>query len=241
MFNQNAFLMTVKKVILVVMLLVVNLSFAQTEREVMITQHSGGEENGFIKITGEVKNTYQNALASVRIEIEYFDKSGKPLGVDRFTARDAGTMAKDEVMASCDVIAPGETSPFVRTRDINKLKGQFGSYKIKAAGLLLKENNTSAVIKSLQQKPEIKSFRVTGTYTNTGKEPCKNPKVVVAGYDTSGKILEIAEMYLTDDGTSRGTPLKQLEVGKSQNFTLLLQNNSGKITQIKAFPSFSWY
>lgn len=234
--------MIAKKVILaVVMLLVFNLSFAQTEREVTITQHSGGEENGFIKIIGEVKNTYQNALASIRIEIEYFDKSGKPLGVDRFTAKDAGTMAKDEVMASCDVIAPGETSPFERARDISKLKGQFGSYKIKAFGLLLKENNTSAVIKSLQHKPEVKSFRVTGTYTNTGKEPCKNPKVVVAGYDASGKIQAIAEMYLTNDGSSRGTPLKQLEVGKSQNFTLLLQNNSGKITQVKAFPSFSWY
>jgi hypothetical protein len=221
------------------------LSFAQTEREVTITQHSGGEENGFIKIIGEVKNTYQNALASVRIEIEYFDKSGKPLGVDRFTAREAGTMAKDEVMASCDVIAPGETSPFERTRDISKLKGQFGSYKIKAAGFLLKENNTSAVIKSLQSNQEgrgiAKFYRVTGTYTNTGKEPCKNPKVVVAGYDANGKIQVISEMYLTSDGTSRGTPLKQVEAGKSQNFSLLLQDKSNKVTQVKAFPSFSWY
>jgi hypothetical protein len=98
--------------LLLLTLLTAYRALAQTEREVTIVQHNGEEVNGYIKIRGEVKNTYSNALASVRIEIEYLDKNGKPLGVERFTAKDAGVMAKDEVMASCDVIPPGEISPF---------------------------------------------------------------------------------------------------------------------------------
>ncbi len=226
---------------LLLVLLAAHCVFAQTEREVTILQHNGEEVGGYIKIRGEVKNTYSNTLASVRIEIEYLDKTGKPLGVERFTAKDAGTMAKDEVMASRDVIPPGEISPFERVRDISKLKGQFGSYTIKAAGLLLKETLTSATISDVKTTPDGKGFRVTGTYQATGKEPCKNPTVIVAGYDASGKIQELQTLSLTDDGTYKGKPLNEVAPGKSQAFSLLLPNTSGKVTSVKVFASHSWY
>ncbi len=227
--------------LLLLTLLTAHHALAQTEREVTIVQHNGEEVDGYIKIRGEVKNTYSNALASVRIEIEYLDKTGKPLGVERFTAKDAGVMAKDEVMASRDVIPPGEISPFERTRDIGKLKGQFGSYKIKASGLLLKENLTSATISDVKTTPDGKGFRVTGTYQATGKEPCKNPTVIVAGYDASGKLQELQTLSLTDDGTYKGKPLSEVAPGKTQPFSLLLPNTSGKVTSVKVFASHSWY
>jgi len=230
-----------KLLLLLLTLLTAHRAIAQTEKEVSIVQHNGEEVDGYIKIRGEVKNTYSNALASVRIEIEYLDKSGKPLGVERFTAKDAGVMAKDEVMASRDVIPPGEVSPFERVRDIGKLKGQFGSYKIKAAGLLLKENLTSATISDVKTTPDGKGFRVTGSYQATGKEPCKNPTVIVAGYDASGKIQELQTLSLTDDGTYKGKPLNEVAPSKSQPFSLLLPNTSGKVTSVKVFASHSWY
>jgi len=230
-----------KLLLLLLTLLTAHRAIAQTEKEVSIVQHNGEEVDGYIKIRGEVKNTYSNALASVRIEIEYLDKSGKPLGVERFTAKDAGVMAKDEVLASRDVIPPGEVSPFERVRDIGKLKGQFGSYKIKATGLLLKENLTSATISDVKTTPDGKGFRVTGSYQATGKEPCKNPTVIVAGYDASGKLQELQTLSLTDDGTYKGNPLREVALGKSHPFSLLLPNTSGKVTSVKVFASHSWY
>lgn len=216
-------------------------SFAQTERQVSVTHFTAYEENGYIKVLGEVKNTYNNPLASIRIEIEYFDKSGKPLGVDRFTAREAGTMAKDEVLASRDVIPPGETSPFERVRDVGKLKGQFGSCKVKASGLLLRENNRNASIQNLDIKKEGKGYRINGVFRATGKEACPNPKVIAVGYDQGGKVQEIATFSLTDDGTFRGKPISKLSPGQSQRFNMLLSNQSGRVSSVKVFTSYDWF
>lgn len=62
---------------------------------------------GSVVVVGEVRNTHPNPLCFVQIDIEYLDEKGNSLGVDRFTAKDAGTMAVDQVMASRSVIPPG--------------------------------------------------------------------------------------------------------------------------------------
>ncbi|WP_133121511.1 hypothetical protein [Raineya orbicola] len=214
--------------------------FAQTEREVTITQWSAKEEEGYIKVYGEVKNTYPNALGFVKIEIEYYDKAGKPLGVDRFTARDAGTMAKDETSAELDVILPGEISPFQRIRDVNKIKGQFGSCKIKATGLLFKENvPIAASLSDLSITPQGKNFVVKGTYKATGKEACKNPAIIITGYDKAGKVVQVNKYNFTV-GTDKYNFVKSLAVGESYNFSTNF-NTSGNVSQVKVFPFFSGY
>ncbi|MDW8018627.1 MAG: hypothetical protein RMI34_00945 [Chloroherpetonaceae bacterium] len=212
---------------------------AQTDVPVEIVSYSLRESGvGFLIVVGEVRNTYPNPLCFVQIDIEYLDESGKPIGVDRFTAKDAGTMALDQVMASRGVIPPGETSPFERVRDTSKIKGKVASCKVTAKGLRLKESNAAATITNVQVAREGSDFRITGTFNATGKAPCKNPVAVAAGYDQNGKIQVVTMTYLTSDGTSRSTPLRQVDAGKSQAFNLLLLNRTGTVTSVKVFPSF---
>jgi hypothetical protein len=102
------------------------LAFAQGEVEVEIASYTTREENGYYKVFGEVRNTYKEPLCFVKITVTYLDEKGQPLGVDRFTAWESGTMAVDEVFAERGVIPPGETSPFVRIRDLSKVRGKIG-------------------------------------------------------------------------------------------------------------------
>ncbi len=216
-------------------------TFAQTEREVTITQWSAKEEGGYVKILGEVKNTYSNPLGFVKIEIEYYDKAGKPLGVDRFTARDAGTMAKDATSAELEIIFPGETSPFQRVRDVSKIKGQFGSCKIKASGLLFKENVPfKATLSNVSISPQNKNFAIKGTYKTTGKEACKNPAIVVVGYDKAGKVAQV-EKYNFTVGNDKYNFVKSLAPGETYDFSIIFRNISGNVHEVKLFPFFSGY
>lgn len=212
---------------------------AQSEAPVEIVSYSLRESGGgSIIVVGEVRNTHPNPLCFVQIDIEYLDEKGNPLGVDRFTAKDAGTMAIDQVMAERGVIPPGETSPFERVRDMSKVKGKVGSCKITAKGLRLKESNAAATITNINTQREGNGFRITGTFSATGKAPCKNPVAIAAGYDQSGKIQVVSKLSLTSDGTFRGTPLRQVDAGKSQTFNFLLRNETGTVTSVKVFPSF---
>lgn len=214
--------------------------WAQTEVPVEIVSYNLRETSvGVIKVVGEVRNTYPNPLCFVQIDIEYLDETGKPIGVDRFTAKEAGTMAIDQVMASRGVIPPGETSPFERLREIGKIKGKVASCKITAKGLRLRESNAVATITNVQTTREGDGFfRITGTYNATGKAPCKNPYAVAAGYDKDGKIRVVSSFSLTSDGTFRGTPLRQVDSGKSQSFNFTLSDDTRSVVSIKVFPSF---
>lgn len=214
---------------------------AQTEREVTITHWSALEENGYIKVVGELKNTYSNPLMFVRVEIEYFDKSGKPLGVDRFTARDAGTMAKDECSADLEVIFPNEISTFQRVREADKVKEQLGSCKVKAFGMLLKDPMPfQASIKDLKITRNGKDFLIKGSYKATGKQACKNPAIVVAGYDASGKVVKTEKVNFTKGG--RYDFIQALSPGEVHNFSINFTNNDkSSIVQVKVFPFFSAY
>jgi len=195
------------------------LLWAQSEVPVEIVSYSLRESGvGSIIVVGEVRNTHPNPLCFVQIDIEYLDDKGNPIGVDRFTAKDAGTMAIDQVMASRGVIPPGETSPFERVRDMGKIKGAVRSCKITAKGLRLKESNAAATITNVETAREGNGFRIRGIFNATGKAPCKNPVAIAAGYDKNGKIQAITTFSLTNDGTFRGTPLRQVDAGKSQGF-----------------------
>ncbi|PIO48132.1 MAG: hypothetical protein CMR00_06625 [[Chlorobium] sp. 445] len=213
--------------------------YAQTEVPVEIVSYSLRESiGGSVVVVGEVRNTHPNPLCFVQIDIEYLDEKGNSLGVDRFTAKDAGTMAVDQVMASRSVIPPGETSPFERVRDMSKVKGKVRSCKLTAKGLRLKESNAMATITNVNTSTEGGGFRITGTFSATGKAPCKNPVAIAAGYDQNGKIQVVSTFSLTNDGTFRGTPLRQVDAGKSQVFNFLLRNETGTVTSVKVFPSF---
>jgi hypothetical protein len=215
------------------------LLWAQSEVPVEIVSYSLRESGvGSIIVVGEVRNTHPNPLCFVQIDIEYLDDKGNPIGVDRFTAKDAGTMAIDQVMASRGVIPPGETSPFERVRDMGKIKGAVRSCKITAKGLRLKESNAAATITNVETAREGNGFRIRGIFNATGKAPCKNPVAIAAGYDKNGKIQAITTFSLTNDGTFRGTPLRQVDAGKSQGFNILLRNETGTIESVKVFPSF---
>lgn len=212
---------------------------AQNRQEVKVLQWSLIDEGDYIKILGEVENTYSSYLGEVKIEIEYFDKNGKSIGVDRFTARDAGTKATDETYASLDVIAPGQTAPFERTRDKKKLNGTVENCKLIATGRLFsREPSVSAEIENLEVTPIGNGFQVSGTYKVTGTQACRYPGIVLAGYNESGKIVRIKNISLSST-ENRYKTIKSLDTGKEHRFSGKIYNPaSGKITKVKAFAYF---
>jgi len=189
---------------------------------------------GFVYVVGEVRNTYKEPLCFVQVDITYLDDKGNPVGVDRFTAKDAGTMAMDQVMAARDVIPPGEMAPFSRNRDMSKIKGTVASCKVTAKGLRLKDGAMGATVSGVQIAKEGKNFRVRGTFTAAGKARCKNPKAVAVGYDKSGKAQVVSTSYLKDSG---GKDISQLEPGQSANFNFLLIDDAANVETVKVFTS----
>jgi len=208
---------------------------AQSEVPVEIVSYTLRQSTtGFIHVVGEVRNTYKEPLCFVQIDITYLDDKGNPVGVDRFTAKDAGTMAIDQVMADRDVIPPGETSSFSRPRDASKIKGTVASCKVTAKGLRLRDAAMGAAVSGVETAREGKNFRVRGTFTSTGQARCKNPRVIAVGYDKSGKPQVVASSYLKD---SSGKDINQLDPKQSANFSFLLLDDASNVETVKVFTS----
>jgi len=210
--------------------------WAQSEAPVEVISHTLRQSStGSLYVVGEVRNTYKEPLCFVQIDITYLDDKGNPVGVDRFTAKDAGTMAMDQVMADRDVIPPGETSSFSRVRDMSKIKGTVASCKVTAKGMRLRDGAMGATTSNVQVAKEGQSFhRVRGTFTATGKARCKNPRAIAVGYDKSGQAQVVSGSYLRDNS---GKDINQLEPGQSASFNFLLNDDTGKVETVKVFTS----
>ncbi|MCX7606745.1 MAG: hypothetical protein N2170_05720 [Bacteroidia bacterium] len=215
-------------------------AYAQNEVAVEITSYTARESGGFYKVVGEVRNTYKEPLCFVKVEIQYLDEKGQPLGVDRFTAKDAGIMGIDEVFTERKVIPSGETAPFSRIRDLSKIRGKVSGVKISATGLRLRSLETTATLSQVETQAEGKDFiRVKGLYMASGM-PAKSPYVVAVAYDASGKPSVVTSLALTSDGTARGTPLRQAEPGKSYPFSFTIgELGAGSLLKtVRVFPSW---
>jgi hypothetical protein len=214
---------------------------AQSEVPVEVVSYTLRQSStGFIYVVGEVRNTYKEPLCFVQIDITYLDDKGNPVGVDRFTAKDAGTMAMDQVMADRGVIPPGEIAPFSRTRDMSKIKGTVASCKVTAKGLRLKDGAMGgATVSGVQIAKEGEYFRVRGTFTAAGKARCKNPRAVAVGYDKSGKVQVVSTYSLTKDngGNHISQFIRELEPGQSANFNFLLRDDAANVETVKVFTS----
>ncbi len=208
---------------------------AQSEVPVEVVSYTLRQSStGFIYVIGEVRNTYKEPLCFVQIDITYLDDKGNPVGVDRFTAKDAGTMSMDQVMADRDVIPAGETSSFSRVRDMSKLKATVASCKVTAKGLRLKDAAMGASVSGVQTAREGKNFRVRGTFTSTGQARCKNPRVVAVGYDKSGKPQAVSKSYLKDNS---GKDIAQLDPRQSANFNFILIDDAANVETVNVFSS----
>ncbi len=199
---------------------------------------SARQENGFLKIMGEVQNNTENAVCYVRIDIQLFDDKGTQLGVERFTAREAGVMADDGVFAERDVIPAGETGAFNRVRDLSKIKGKVASQKVVASGVVMKNTNFSAMLSAVKIDRQGNSFLATGTYQSNGKAACISPKVVAVGYGKDGKVQEVSTFALTSDGTFSGELVKTLAPGQNLPFRVRVSSPSGLVESVKVFPSY---
>lgn len=214
------------------------LGMAQSEVPVRLLALTSREEGGFFKVLGELRNPHPEPLCFVQADLRYLDAKGQPIEVERFTAREAGWMPSDAVMAERGVLPPGETTPFLRSRDLAKLRARPVKIEVRAAGLRLRSLETRASIGGFVARREGSFFRLTGFYTASGK-PAMSPKVVAAIYDQSGAIQNVASFFLTSDGTPRGEPLRQATPGQRYTFNLLLAAPVGSMREARAWPSWA--
>jgi hypothetical protein len=209
--------------------------WAQTNTDLQVVQSQSREENGFYTIVGEIKNTGKVNMAGILIYITLLDENKNPIGVDRFTAQKAGVMKNDGAVASHPVIAAGDTGVFVRTRDMNKIKGKVASYTLSLVGSKAKPVGI-ATVERLVITPQTNQRLITGLYKNTGTAACKNPKVVAAGYTKDGKICEVTDISLTKDGRPLGEFIASLGAGESAPFKLRLTSpKSAAIETVKVW------
>ncbi|RDI95048.1 hypothetical protein DV704_09310 [Meiothermus sp. QL-1] len=206
---------------------------AQNEARVEVVAHTWRIQDGFLKVAGELRNPYREALCFVEVNFRYLDEKGQPIEVERFTAREAGWMPSDGVMADRDVVPPGETSSFYRSRDLTKLKTRPVQVEIRAYGLRLRSMPTTAALSEVGVEKTGSNFRVRGFYTASG-QPARNPSVVAVGYDAAGKPLISSRVYFTQNGSA----LRQAVPGQRYPFSLLLSGETGAVQQVRAYPSW---
>lgn len=182
----------------------------------VITEGWTKTDDRFIKILGEIKNDSKNWIISPGIEVDFFDKDGKPLTVTSVvteTRKDLGKTPRDGQPADRMVLPPGEVAVFSYTRDVKKLSGKYGSHKLHAKGRVLEGTPPKVAIEAKSTRKEDQgTYFITGKIANKGTVDCRSPGVVVGFYTADGKVR------LTTTKTPDALFQKMLAPGKSIDF-----------------------
>lgn len=183
----------------------------------VLEEGAGAERDGYLVITGSVKNATADWYKAVKIELELFDAAGKPLSVGGIK-NDQG--ARERVYASRDHVPPGESTPFKFTRDIEKITGKYASHKLHVTGVKTEPVGEADVIDFVDAR-EGAYHRVTGSLKTRGSKPCFDPKIVVAAYDGQSRVIDVEESPLKR--SQEGPFLEELAPGASGAFKVLLR------------------
>ncbi len=174
--------------------------------------------NGFVRIPAQVRN-HSAEWADVVVDVELLDADGRAL-VNR-AATNAG-----EQMRSPYAIPPGGQMYYLYLRDVERLNGQYASYRLTLnQGHAVDPSGSAQVIVNNQiaLKPVFDgapAYLVLGTVTSVGG--CAEPLVVAAGFDAGGQLLDVAEALVYPSAGLRkvGTDLSELAAGATGHFTL---------------------
>lgn len=190
-----------------------NAAAAEPKEEFVRTDGSSREDNGFWKLTGELKNT-SSKWVSFKISVDYLDAAGKSLvSTGGYSDKDPG----EHFYAEMDSVPPGGTTPYSHLRDVGKIKGQVGSAKLKVTTRAAKEAGQGEAANPKVDKGAGDSWTVTGDLKSTGKIACRNPQAIAVGLDKAGKVHEVAAIHAGDEA------LKSLEPGKTAPYKVLLK------------------
>lgn len=196
-------------------------------------------QDGFISITGVVRNTTQNWVCAPRIDAEFFDASGKPLGVQSvLTAakQDAGLDDLDGVYAERIFVPPGEIAVFHYLRDVAKLRGGTAArHRLRASAGECPPQRTTIQVENLGSERDADGYyRLRGTLKNTGKANCRSPRAVIGLYQGDGKVI------LAREETPDEMFQKQLGPGKSVRFEFRTTENVAQITRSQVWGDCNW-
>ena len=215
-----------------------------TEMKVAVDKAEGSAEKdafNYFRVWGEVKNKSSKWVEQIRGDIRYFDASGKELKIDSIgtaVKEDVGDKSPGEPVSS-DVmyIPPGGTVPLHHIRSLNKIGGTYGSYKITLRPAHVVTKHPDVSLEGMQDvvanvpNEAIGSTTpnehrvISGTLRNKGDLGCRNPGLVLAFYDASGKLADVREESASKEVTTVLAPGATMPV---KAFTLVGSDEAWK-------------
>jgi hypothetical protein len=189
------------------------------------------DEVGFLMIPGEVENRTGKWLTGMMINVKLYDKAGQELTVGNVMgSTDQGVVTDNEI------IGPNEVGAFMYLRDTQRIKGTYDHYQLSVEAREADHGATYGEVSEVKiTKDKDTSFiEVTGKITSKGVKPCKWPGGVAIAYDAKGQVYLVNASGI---GKSTEEPVKTLSPGQSGAFSILFDNTSGEIKNIKVLPA----
>ena len=174
--------------------------------------------NGFIRIPALVHNHSQE-WADVVIEVELLDAAGGVL-VNR------AAVTAGEQMRGPYAIPAGGTMFYLYLRDVERLNGDYASHRLNLSQAYATDpTGPAAVTIASQTAPKPASAGAPAYLARGTALPaagCAGPRVVAAGFDAQGHLLDVVEslLYPVPGLREFGTDLSELAPGVTGHFTL---------------------
>ena len=173
--------------------------------------------DGFVRISGEIKNHTAQTVCAPRVEVFLMDAAGKPVGVKSIvteTKAALGQEATDGTVATREWLPPGEVAVFTYLRDRKSLSGGAPSkHEIRVSARQCEGAPPTIAVDDFKDKADSMGYHeLTGVLRNSGKVGCRSPKIILGMYDAAGKLLETN--YIEPDEYFQ----KKLAPGKTVRF-----------------------
>lgn len=197
------------------------------------------DEDGFISIPGEAKNTSTAWVCAPRIDVELLDAQGKVIGVQSILTaakQDAGLDDGDGVYAERIFVPPGEVAVFQYWRERTKLKGvKPASHRVKASAGDCPAARTTITAQEVKPgRDQDGFFRVRGVLKNTGNGPCRSPRAVVGLYAADGKLVK------ADEETPDAMFQKVLKPGQSVPFEYRSADDAKRVARAQVWADCNY-
>jgi hypothetical protein len=150
---------------------------------------AGLEDESYVHIFGEVHNDTGQPIEAVKVHIELLDAKGAPLEVGGWHRE---VMKEELALGEMHYVPAGGSTPFHYIRDAKKIKGTYGSHRIRATARPRTTPMPTVAIEGLSAKPQdMGQVDLKGTFKVTGTVACRSPEAHVGFFDANGKLVDI--------------------------------------------------
>lgn len=178
------------------------------------------DQNGFIHLFGQIRNTSNETQKTIAAHAEFYDKSGRHIG-------------NASGIVSVRSLNVGEVSPFeIIFLDKNQTK-YFFNYTLDFTSEIGAKKQDNLAITSLKSRPDIFGYYyVSGRISNMGNTTATNVLAIASFFDNNGRIIGLSSAIaepnnLTSYSTSSFTVVMddKVQSSKIKNYSLIVDSD----------------